>query len=298
MLQQFKNFRVKRAGTAASDRIHVAYYDKITNSIHYSNTVENYSMDATTEFSWVNIDGGTDSDDSGTYSDGSSVSLTAARFTGTTRCTGTGDSVALALTSTKYPVIVYYDASNGVLKLARASATNPKGNVSKWTVQDVLGTSDPNYGTQVSYISAEIDSSGYLHIAFQNMKNQLVYIKSTNAPTNGTTAYTFGTSQTIDDSGTYIDLALNGTTPYISYLGRINSYDGMKIAYYDSSLDFNNDGTAEGGWETMTAPLNQKVTNVRSCIETQAKAADNNTYAAAIGFYPGADYRAAFFVGN
>jgi len=298
MLQQFKNFRVKRAGTAASDLIHVAYYDKITNSIHYSNTVENYSMDATTEFSWVNIDGGTDSDDSGTYSDGSSVSLTAARFTGTTRCTGTGDSVALALTSTKYPVIVYYDASNGVLKLARASATNPKGNVSKWTVQDVLGTSDPNYGTQVSYISAEIDSSGYLHIAFQNMKNQLVYIKSTNAPTNGTTAYTFGTSQTIDDSGTYIDLALNGTTPYISYLGRINSYDGMKIAYYDSSLDFNNDGTAEGGWETMTAPLNQKVTNVRSCIETQAKAADNNTYAAAIGFYPGADYRAAFFVGN
>jgi hypothetical protein len=298
MLQQFKNFRVKRAGTASTDLIHVAYYDKITNSIHYSNTVENYSMDATTEFSWVNIDGGTDSDDSGTYSDGSSVSLKDARFTGTKRCTGTGDSVALALTSTKFPVIVYYDASNGVLKLACASATNPKGDVSKWTVQDVLGTSDPNYGTQVSYISAEIDSSGYLHIAFQNMKNQLVYIKSTNAPTNGTTAYTFGTSQTIDDSGTYIDLALNGTTPYISYLGRINSYDGMKIAYYDSSLDFNNDGTAEGGWETMTAPLNQKVTNVRSCIETQAKAADSNTYAAAIGFYPGADYRAAFFVGN
>ena len=137
-----------------------------------------------------------------------------------------------------------------------------------------------------------------MHIAFQNTKGELVYVKSKNNPTDGTTLYTFGESVTIDDSGTWIDITLDSQTPYISYLSKINSFDGMKIAYFDSNYDGNNDGTAEGGWETMTAPLNAKVTNVRSCIEVNAKAFDANVYKAAIGFCPGSDYRAAFFVGE
>ena len=147
-------------------------------------------------------------------------------------------------------------------------------------------------------MSCAVDSKGYLHIAFQNTKGQLVYAKSTNNPSDGNTAYTFGSSEVLDDSGMWIDMTMDGTTPYISYLSRVNSYDGMKIAFYDSNFDENNDGTPNGGWETMTAPLDAKVTNVRSCIEVNAKAQDEKNYKAAIGFCPGSDYRAAFFVGK
>ena len=87
-------------------------------------------------------------------------------------------------------------------------------------------------------------------------------------------------------------------TPYISYLSRVNSYDGMKIAFYDANFDENNDGVAEGGWETLTAAMDAKVTNVRTCIEPKAKANDGTAYTAAIGFCPGLDYRAAFYVGK
>ena len=159
-------------------------------------------------------------------------------------------------------------------------------------------------------MSCAIDTSGYLHIAFQNTKGQLVYAKSTNNPSDGS-AYTFGASQVLDDSGMWIDMKLNGTTPYISYLSKINSYDGMKIAFWNQNFDENNDGIADtydydgdgvtdatGGWETLTAAMDAKVTNVRTCIELNAKAYDTNSYTAAIGFCPGLDYRAAFYVGQ
>ena len=89
-------------------------------------------------------------------------------------------------------------------------------------------------------------------------------------------------------------------TPYISYLSRVNSYDGMKIAFLDPNFDENNDGVADvgGGWETVTAAMDAKVTNVRTCIEPNAKANDGNSYSVAIGFSPGLDYRAAFYVGK
>ena len=93
-------------------------------------------------------------------------------------------------------------------------------------------------------------------------------------------------------------MTLNGTTPYISYLSRVNSYDGMKIAFYDSTFDYDNNGVSEGGWETLTAAMDAKVTNIRTCIEPNAKANDGNAYTAAIGFSPGSDYRAAFYVGK
>ena len=97
-------------------------------------------------------------------------------------------------------------------------------------------------------------------------------------------------------------MTMNGDTPYISYLSRVNSYDGMKIAFYDANFDEDNDGTADGGWETLTAAMNAKVTNVRTCIEPNARAADyattNTKYTVAIGYHPGSDYRAAFYVGQ
>ncbi len=319
MLQQFKNMRVKRSDSANNGIVHVAYYDRTTSSIHYSEVKSNYSYtivnDRNTgwedysynEISWVNIDGGYDEDDnkyhngtsSGTYNDKiKSVYLTDARFEDTKRCEGTGESVGLALTQTKhYPVVVYYDASNSVLKLARATSETPKGDVSKWSVQEVLSATDSNYKTMVDYIACDIDSEGKLHIVFQNTKGQLCYIKSTNASADGATKYTFGQSVVVADSATNIDLTLHGTVPYISYLGRINSFDGMNIAFWDSTLDLDCDGTAEGGWETMTAALSQKVSNVKSCIEAHPTPASAD-WEAAVGFTPGDLYRVAYYVGN
>lgn len=335
MLQQFKNMRVKRANSANSGIVHVAYYDRTTSSIHYSEIASNFQTTAggyfynnavygteianygspftdnpvsTNEISWVNIDGGHDADDNKYHKDSSSktyndqiqsVYLTDARFEDSTkRCAGTGESVGLALTKTNnYPVLVYYDSSNSILKLARATSATPKGNVGLWTVQEVLATTDQNYKTMVDYIACDIDSSGILHIVFQNTKGNLCYVKSTNTSANGNTKYEFTSSVVVAESATNIALTLKGTVPYISYLTRINSFDGMNIAYYDSTLDLNCDGTAEGGWETMTAPLNYKVANGKSCIAAHPSPA-SSAWEAAVGFTPGDLYRVAYYVGN
>lgn len=223
--------------------------------------------------------------------------LTDNRYVGVSSTTGTGESLSLSANPNGYPVIFYMDASSGQPRIAFANSRTPN-TADNWIVQGVFALGDENYDTASDYMSCVVDSTGYLHIAFQNTKGQLVYAKSTNAPTNGTTTYTFGSSLVLDDSGMWIDLTMNDTTPYISYLSRVNSYDGMKIAFYNANFDEDNNGVAEGGWETVTAALDQKVSNVRTCIESNAKANDGTAYTAAIGFCPGSDYRAAFYVGQ
>ncbi len=260
---------------------------------------------------WVVIDGGSDVTDNNaqvpdhttntfSFTGGwTPIVLTDARYTtgGVTRSSGTGESVALTANTAGFPVILYMDASTGQPRIAFANSRTPNA-VNNWTVQGVFASTDENYATASDYMSCVVDSQGYLHIAFQNTKGQLVYAKSTNAPTDGTTKYTFGASQVLDDSGMWIDMTMNGDVPYISYLSRVNSYDGMKIAYYDANFDEDNDGGIDGGWETLTAAMDAKVTNIRTCIEPNAKANDGNAYTAAIGFSPGSDYRAAFYVGK
>ncbi|MEE1058258.1 MAG: hypothetical protein U0K92_02630, partial [Treponema sp.] len=298
-LQQFKNMRVKRSNTATSGLVHVAYYDKDTSSIHYSNCPGNGNQAVgSSEYAWVNIDGSSDSDDTATYYNSEkSVVLANSSFEGTKRSSGTGESVGLALTKSRYPVVVYYDTDNMILKVARATQENPKGNTSYWKVQYVLATGDINYKSMVDYISCDIDANGNLHIVFQNGKNQLCYVKSTNASANGSEPYKFGQSVVIASGATWIDLTLKETTPYVSYLSQINSKDGMNIAFYDSTFDTDFDGQANGEWETMVAPLNFKVSNVRSCIEAHPTPASSD-WEAAVGFTPGDFYRVAYYVGS
>ena len=299
MLQQFKNMRVKRSNTANAGLVHVAYYDKVTSSIHYSNCPGNGNQaEGASEYAWVNIDGSSDSHDTATYYNSEkSVVLANSSFEGTKRSSGTGESVGLALTKSRYPVVVYYDTDNMILKVARAIQENPKGNTSYWKVQDVLATGDINYKSMVDYISCDIDANGNLHIVFQNGKNQLCYVKSTNASANGSAPYKFGQSVVIASGATWIDLTLKGTTPYVSYLSQINSKDGMNIAFYDSTFDTDFDGQANGEWETMVAPLNFKVSNVRSCIEAHPTPT-SSVWEAAVGFTPGDFYRVAYYVGS
>ena len=307
MLQQFKNMRVKRK---SSDRIiHLVYFDRITSSIHYSNSrgdssrsSDNTKQTSTSaEYSWVNIDGGTDGDDYAYYFDGNSTYIedskgTYDRFEDTERCAGTGESAGLALTKSGYPVVVYFDASNKVLKLARALRENPKNSDTTWWVQDIKEAKD-FLGVSVEAISCEIDSSGYLHIAFQNGKNQLIYIKSTNTSDNGSTRYTFETPVIVAEGVSWVDLTLYGSTPYISFLSGANSYDGLNLAFFDKNIDTNFDGISDGTWECMVAPLAYKATSIRTCVEVHPQMTTSD-WEAAIGFTPGDLYRVAFYIGS
>ena len=315
-LQQFKNIRTVRSG----DNIYVVYYDRLTAAAKFAwvddSETPNTSLKA---LPWCVIDGNTDVTDMhskvpdapnnapeeqktftfvspnksaykapyvlNNFEDSLSVS------------SAVWESIALTVTTQGFPVVVYMDAATGSLRLARSTSKQPTA-PADWTIQKVLADSDSNAKIASDYINACVGSDGVLHIAFENTRGQLVYAKSTNTSDNGSTKYTFGTSEVLDDSGTSIDMAMDGATPYITYMSRPNSYDAIRIAY-KTSMDFNNTGTNVEGWETMTAPLNERATNSRICIETQAKHYNaTGTMPVAVGFKTNSDYRAAFYVGK
>ena len=320
-LQQFKNIRTLRSG----NNIYVVYYDRLTGAVKFSwvddSKTPNTSVNA---LPWCVIDGNTDVTDTdnkvpdhqnntpganppdniftfvspnnsayktpyvlsaSAFEDGLSVSHTVL------------ESIAVATTTQGYPIVVYMDATTGRLRLARSTSPQPTSS-SDWKIQSVLASSDPNGKLASNYINACIGTDGYLHIAFQNTKGQLVYVKSKDRSDTGSTKYTFEKSEVLDDSGMFIDMTVNGTIPYITYVSRPNSYDAIRIAY-KTSMDFGNTGTDVEGWETMTAPLNERAANSRICIETQAKYYNAaGMLPIAVGFTTGSDYRAAFYVGK
>ena len=321
-LQQFKNIRTVRSG----DNIYVVYYDKLTAAAKFAWVDDSKKPDTSANaLPWCVIDGNTDVTDrecavpdapadapadqkkfTFVNPDGSTavakpyVLNTNSFEDGLSVSSAVWESIAVTTTTQGYPVVVYMDAATGRLRLARSKSKQPTSSAD-WKIQSVLGSSDKNGKNASDYINACVGSDGILHIAFQNTKGQLVYVKSANTSDNGLTKYTFGTSEVLDDSGMYIDMTINNTTPYITYVSRPNSYDAIRIAY-KTSMDFSNTGTNEVGWETMTAPLNQRAANNRICIETEAKHYVSSGTASkmpvAVGFTTGSDYRAAFFVGE
>ena len=296
-LQQFKNFRIVRGG---NDRIHIAYYDTLSNAIKYATVMNNANPhDKNHEYPWINLDGGSDSDDTKSYTGGASAVLSEANYEtdGTKKRAGsTAEHCTIALDNGNKPVVVYADIDTGTLRLARASSAAPTA-ASDWKVQKVLAAGDSNAGLASDYFTAKIDSSGYLHIAFRNTRGQLCYVKSTNAPTGGA-AYAFATSEIIDDSGLWADLTLDGTTPYISYMSKPNAYDGIRIAYFDNNLvkTWNNDGTEKdkGGWNKVTVALQNRANNVRTCIAVAPSTVTD--WKAAVGYTPGNVYRVVKYV--
>ena len=309
-LQQFKNIRTLRSG----NNIYVVYYDRLTGAVKFAWVDDSKTPDTRGQaLPWCVIDGNTDvTDTNGTVPYHPADSFTFVSPNGTSYASPyvlsgfedelsvshtVWESIAVTVTKDGYPVVVYMDAATGRLRLARSKSKQPTSSAD-WKIQSVLSSSDKNGKNASDYINACIGSDGYLHIAFQNTKGQLVYVKSTNTSDNGSAKYTFGTSEVLDDSGMYIDMTINDTTPYITYVSRPNSYDAIRIAY-KTSMDFSNTGTNEESWETMTAPLNQRAANNRICIETQAKYfGTTEKMPVAVGFTTGSDYRAAFFVGE
>ncbi|UTC57494.1 hypothetical protein ABK01_03945 [Treponema sp. OMZ 305] len=318
-LQQFKNIRTVRSG----DNIYTVYYDRLTGAVKFAWVDDSKKPDTSSKaLPWCVIDGNTDVTDSEckvpdaptsapdvqkTFTfvnpDGSTavakpyILNTNSFEEGLSVSNAVWESIAVTVTKDGYPVVVYMDAATGSLRLARSTKKQPTL-PTDWKIQKVLTSSDPNGNLASDYINACVGSDGVLHIAFQNTRGQLVYVKSTNMSNDGSTKYGFGDSEVLDDSGTSIDMTMDGATPYITYVSRPNSYDAIRIAY-KTSMDFNNTGTNVEGWETMTAPLNERAANSRICIETQAKHYNaTGMMPVAVGFTTGSDYRAAFYVGK
>ena len=225
---------------------------------------------------------------------------------GTAPCNACGETAAICVTSTGLPVVIYYDAEHNMLKLARTNKTNPKGTGSttigagSWRIQQVALTSG-HLGNSADYITARIDSNNYLHIAFENSKGQLVYVRSSNKPIDGS-KYTFGTSVIVDDCAMWADLTVDSNNkPYISYMSKANSYDSIKLACCDAI-----DWSEPNNWETMFAPMTAKAGNIRTCIEARPTsktggqlASETTSYwKAAVGFCTGSDYRVIKYIGS
>lgn len=317
--QQFQNFRLVRKSSYDASNVHTAYYDKSTASIHYSVAVANKTLDEEnddkynqSEFCWVNIDGGFDDDDTidftnytytapnGTkypngkdtrkiISDGKNIKLSSSVFEdGMTRASSTSQFVGIDLNNRGFPVIVYF--AGNCIRVARANNDYPKGNEAYWKVQRaVTNSSNKNHKMNyVTYVDCEVDSSGYLHIVFVNTSGELVYIKSTNNPSDGS-KYTFAEPEVVTDgSPSCIDITTRGGTPYIACISSINAVDGLTMAFKSG-----------GKWEVMKSPLVHTVAQNRACIEAHPTP-ETGWGEAAVGYYSNQDqrYHAAYYIGN
>ncbi len=224
-------------------------------------------------------------------------------FGGASRTAAAGEYCAIDTTPTdNYPVIAYYDITNRTVKIARATAVSPTA--AQWSLQNVMLAGDDNFSFSGKYVAMKIDSLGYVHLAFyRNSTGDLIYVKSTNNPTNGATPYTFGSSVVLDSTGSvgiWIDMTLKGNYPYVSYLDSSYTYsfDGVKLAYYEPTLeslagDAAGEPDTRDGWEYMNATLNYEVEAVRTSIENDR---GTNFWGTAVGYSSSDYFRIGYYV--
>ncbi|MBO4321116.1 MAG: hypothetical protein J5857_11685, partial [Treponema sp.] len=226
-----------------------------------------------------------------------------------------GEYAAICVTSAGYPVVVYYDVDHKMLKVARGMSTNPKGmntqnqnnGASAWRIQQVALTSG-HLGNDASYVSAVIDSSGYLHIAFQNSRGELIYTRSTNTTSalSLTQGFEFDDGSVIlDTNGTWVSITVDSNdVPQIAYMANTSGYDTLKLAYPVESATAL--WTAATTWETMYAPMNAKSSNVKTCVVARPSGATggqpttqtDSYWKTGIGFATSEDYRVMKYIGS
>jgi hypothetical protein len=318
-LNQFMNPHiVTYAPDNNNEHIHVSYYDTKDGSVKYRynrrgdpGTVNSNSAPR----SWTNLDGGSDSEDQQIVSTPSRGAIDA------------GEYNSIALTSSGYPVVAYYDKTNQKIKLAISNSTAPSA-ASAWTIIDNVITNtaaapnrqDAFRGTG-QYVSMKIDTKvtpNAVHIAAMNSSTKsLVYIKGT---ITGTT-YTCTSVQVVDSVGSvgrWCTLSLdnsNPANPWISYQDESyqGSRDGIKLAYYntgtyykggsnyfpDKDVDMYN--VPITGWEAMHVPTQFRVENARQGMEcypvrNYTGTSATKDWSGAVG-YLGQDYfRAAYYI--
>jgi hypothetical protein len=249
--------------------MHVSYHDTKDNSIKYRFLQQGTSANTSgAPHAWINLDGGSDGQDTDQNVDGQS------RLRPGSRSTEAGEWSAIDVNSSGWPVIAYWDRANDTVKLAVSNTMIPK-NGTHWQVQDVFGPADPNRNSVGQYVTMKIDqkNNNKIHIAaYRSDGSSLIYTSGT---WNGT-AYTFGASIVLDEgnAGKWADLSLDKDgNPWIVYMNNSKSggIGGAKIAFYNAAMfgkpssDFNGGNTS--GWEHLTAAVKYRVYENRLSIE-------------------------------
>jgi hypothetical protein len=247
MLYQFQRPRIVRSG----NHIHMAYFDMNEKTMKYSYVANGTAQNANENngsgaFGHLDLDGGEAYPSGG----GQSGPLSALA----------GEYVAIDVDGNGYPVVMYYDISNQTLKLAYSNSTTPTA-LGNWTIQTVFRSDDPNRTFVGKYVTMKMDSNGDIHAACSRTSTgSLIYL---HAPNPGGGSYTFDYSVEVDSEGavgTWADITLDGTNPYISYLNNsmVGTFDGLKMAYYDTGL---------GDWEYEIVPISTGIDDKRTNLE-------------------------------
>ncbi len=262
MLYQFRRPRIVRYDDGITDNIHMAYYDMNEKTMKYSyvdngNTTTGNENNGAGAHGHLNLDGyetwfePTDPTPPHGTGDGQAGPLSELA----------GEYVAIDVDENGHPVIMYYDVTNQTLKLAHSNSTTPTA-YGDWKIQTVFRADDPNRSFVGKYITMKIDATtGDIHAACSRTSTGgLIYLHATNVATG--TDYTFDTSEVVDFEGavgTWADITLNGTTPYISYLNNsmIGTFDGLKMAYRIGA----------DNWEYENVPLISGINDKRTNIE-------------------------------
>jgi hypothetical protein len=256
------NIKTVSAMKGTAEMVYASFYDKYTHSLVFSMT----TVGSTNLASQRRITE-TTANQGNFFVDGSSSDVAV----GATAASDVGAYNAIDVDSNGRPVIAYYDATVGTVKIAYATDDTCRN----WTKGYALRTGDPLFYGSGTYITMKIartavngDPANTIHLAFVNKNtNSLVYAKGTTARV-GPAGGSFDTAL-VDGSlrvGPLAQISLDANgRPWISYqdTSRANLTEGMKIAYLDPGLYRKNawdeNGQNVSGWETLTVPTRYRV---------------------------------------
>ncbi|MDR0456523.1 MAG: hypothetical protein LBH20_07580 [Treponema sp.] len=289
------------------------------------------AANSTAPYAWTNLDGGYDVDDQNAYNAANNTNWAtgagggnrpANDFIGAiatngrivnwntrTQTQGRGYNIdagkhnAIALNRNGYPVIAYYDETNGKLKLAVSNGTTMPVAAASWKIRDnVIPRDNLNYNGTGQYVSMMIDTRGandIIHIAALNSLNRnMVYIRGELYPVRGTSSQDDTTAaannvlinvtvQVVDSVGSvgsWCKLSLDSQgNPWIAYKDESfrGSRDGVKVAYLDSAVfykggtsyftgkDIDVWGQPITGWEAMNVPTYGRVEDASATVNTR-----------------------------
>ena len=185
------------------------------------------------------------------------------------------------------PVIVFYNKTTGKLEVATGKKTTPvTGRVDG---EDSTAAGDGWFRNVLSrpdgcadfgrYVSMEIDASGNIYIASQDVKRGRLYYGKIMSADYGTTDDEIEVDWTLVDAtdsvGRWTDIKLDSSNnPVITYMNsaKLNTTDAVKVAYLD--------GTS---WECMTDPAKYESTDQKLSLVLETKDNSNKDAKVAIG---------------
>lgn len=136
---------------------------------------------------------------------------------------GVGEYTAIALDANGFPIVSYYDATNGDLIVAHCNDVNCLGGDESLQTVDSVG----NVG---SYTSLILDGNGYPIISYYDVSNGHLKVAHCNDSDCSGNDESLQTVDSVGDVGQYTSLALNNNGyPVISYFNITNS--NLKVAY-------------------------------------------------------------------